>query len=148
MHIKMPAFDHIKHLTGLGSCRERDVSQEGAEAAVPSVVTHVVVRTAVCSSAGRLGCLQVHSFAVVTYREGGEFAGFNMAWLNLLRVFNFLHALFKALKCDCGLTSSLYAKAVQRMPVRHGSVHVEQNALQRVERIPWWRRQETDTRRS
>lgn len=39
MYIKMPAFDDVKHLTGLVSCREREVSQEGAEAAVPSIVT-------------------------------------------------------------------------------------------------------------
>lgn len=43
--------------------------------------------------------------------EGREFLRFNTAWLNLLREFHFLHALFRALKCDYGLTSALYAEA-------------------------------------
>lgn len=70
MYIKIHAFDHVKHLTSLVSCRESEASQEGAEVPEPSVVTHGVVGAAVCSSACRLRFLQVHSSAVVTYRGG------------------------------------------------------------------------------
>lgn len=69
MSIKIRAFDDIKHLPGLGSYRGPQVSQEGAEAPVPSVPA----------------CLAPLEHA----GEGGEFAGFNTPWLNLSRIFLF-----------------------------------------------------------
>lgn len=77
MYIKIHAFDDTKHLPGLGSCREPQVSQEGAEG--------VAVWTAMCRSAAGW----VPSGTTEHAGEGGEFAGFNTPWLSLSRVFLF-----------------------------------------------------------
>lgn len=103
-YIKICAFGYKEHLSNLVSCGKSGVSQEGAE--VPVVLP---VWTVVCSTACRLGCLQVHSSTVATPGEGGEFAVCSM----VARAFDLLHALFKALKCDHGLTSLPHAKAIE-----------------------------------
>lgn len=110
-YIKMPIFDQMKHLASVVSCREWGAGQAGAEAPVPS-----------SSGAHRVGCFQVHGFAAVT-GEGREFLRFSTAWLNILRVFHFLHALFRALKGDYGLTSALYEKAGLAMLCAHIAKH-------------------------
>lgn len=50
--IKTPASDDIRHFPGLGSCRGPQVSQEGAEAPVPSVPACVDSSVQLCCRLG------------------------------------------------------------------------------------------------